>query len=80
MKVALQASPWNRRDLYEEAGFDITEGACTTEDEFIDLLRDVDGANIGVLPLTTRRVLESCERLKVVSRLGVGVDSIDLDA
>lgn len=80
MKVALQASPWNRRDLYEEAGFDVVEGACSTEDELIELLSDVDGANIGVLPRTTRRVLESCERLKVVSRLGVGVDSIDLEA
>ncbi len=80
MKVALQASPWNRRDLFETAGFDTVEGACRSEDDLIDLLRDADGAQVGIMPLTTRRVLEACPQLKVVSRMGVGVDSIDLDA
>ena len=32
------------------------------------------------MPLTSRRVLENCPKLKVVSRFGVGVDSIDLEA
>ncbi|MDA3039781.1 MAG: C-terminal binding protein [Actinomycetota bacterium] len=80
MKVALQASPWNRRDLFEAAGFETIEGPCRTEDDLIDLLREADGAQVGVIPLTSRRVLEACPQLKVVSRMGVGVDSIDLDA
>lgn len=80
MKVALQASPWNRVDLFEAAGFEVVQEPVKTEDELIDLLRDADGAEIGVMPLTNRRVLESCPKLKVVSRMGVGVDSIDLDA
>ena len=80
MKVALQASPWNRADLFEDAGFEVVSGTCRSEDELIELLRDVDGAQVGTQPLTSRRVLESCPRLKVVSRMGVGVDSIDLDA
>ncbi|MEM7273997.1 MAG: C-terminal binding protein [Actinomycetota bacterium] len=80
MTIALQASPWNRRDLFEAAGFDVIEGPCRTEEELIDLLRDADGAEVGVLPLTSRRVLEACPKLKVVSRMGVGVDSIDLEA
>ncbi|MGY9074655.1 MAG: C-terminal binding protein [Acidimicrobiales bacterium] len=79
MKVALQANPWTRRDLFEAAGHEIVEGAPTTEDEFIDLMRDADGAQVGIMPLTTRRVLEACPKLKVVSRMGVGVDSIDLE-
>ena len=80
MKVALQASPWNRRDLFETAGFETVEGTCGSEDDLIDLLRDADGAQVGIMPLTTRRVLEACPQLKVVSRMGVGVDSIDLSA
>lgn len=80
MKVAVQASPWSRVDLLEAAGFDVVEEPIATEDEFIDLLRDADGATIGTQPLTNRRVLEACPNLKVVSRMGVGVDSIDLAA
>ena len=80
MKVALQASPYNRLDLYEAAGFEVVQGICRTEDELIELLKDADGAQVGILPLTSKRVLEQCPKLKVVSRMGVGVDSIDLDA
>ncbi|MBH79133.1 MAG: hydroxyacid dehydrogenase [Gammaproteobacteria bacterium] len=80
MKIALPRSSMNRVDLYEEAGFDVTEGSGRTEEEMIALLRDADGAHVNTLPLTTRRVLEACPRLKVISRFGVGVDSIDLDA
>ena len=80
MRIALQASPWNRADLLEAAGFDVVEKPVRTEDELADLLADADGALIGVVPLTTRAVLEAAPRLKVVSRMGVGVDSIDLDA
>ncbi|MGH1492615.1 MAG: C-terminal binding protein [Acidimicrobiales bacterium] len=80
MKIALQASPWNRVDLFEAAGFEVIEEAVSTEDEFIDLLKQADGAEVSVIPRTSRRVLEACPNLKVVSRMGVGVDSIDLDA
>ena len=48
-------------------------------DKYIDALKDADGALIATWPLTDRHVLESCPKLKVVSRMGVGVDSIDLD-
>lgn len=80
MKVAMQRNPFNRRDLIEEQGFEVVEGVCRSEDDLADLLSDADGALIGVMPLTSRSVLERCPKLKVVSRLGVGVDSIDLDA
>ncbi len=80
MKIALQASPYNRTDLFEAAGFEVVEGSCRTEDDLSELLKDADGAQVGTMPLTSRQVLENCPRLKVVSRMGVGVDSIDLDA
>jgi len=80
IKVALQYSPHNRADLFEKAGFQVAEGVCKTESDMIELFKDADGAQVSTIPLTSNRVLEECQRLKVVSRMGVGVDSIDLDA
>ena len=80
MKVAMQKSPFNRGDLFEEQGFEVVQGVCRSEDDLADLMSDADGALVGVMPLTSRSVLERCPELKVISRLGVGVDSIDLDA
>lgn len=80
LKIALQASPFNRADLFEDAGFEVVEGRLRTEADMIELLKDADGAQVGVMPLTSRAVMEACPKLKIVSRLGVGVDSIDLDA
>ena len=81
MKVALQGRAQGRQGaLYEAAGMTVVEGTCRSEDDLIDLLRDADGAQVGIMPLTSRRVLEACPKLKVVSRFGVGVDSIDIEA
>ena len=80
MKIALQSSPFNRADLFEAAGFDVVEGRCRTETDLAALLQDTDGAQVTTMPLTSRAVMEACPKLKVVSRMGVGVDSIDLDA
>ncbi|MCH2354462.1 MAG: hypothetical protein MK295_08535, partial [Pseudomonadales bacterium] len=80
MKIALPHSPYNRIDLFEAAGFEVVEGSTRSTEEMIDLLGDADGAQVGTLPLTSREVLEACPKLKVVSRMGVGVDSIDLEA
>ena len=80
MKVALPPSPYNRVDLFEAAGLEVIEAPVRSTNDLIDLLKDADGAQVGTLPLTSREVLEACPKLKVLSRMGVGVDSIDLDA
>lgn len=49
------------------------------EDELIELLKGVDGIIAGSHPFT-RRVLYSADKLKIISRTGVGVDTIDLKA
>ena len=67
--------------MFDGGDFEVVQeqvGARTAKADYIDLLSDADGAMIGVLPLTDAEVLEACPRLKVVSRAGVGVDSIDL--
>ena len=50
-----------------------------SEDEMIALLEGIDAAIVSIDPFT-RRVLESAKTLKVVSRVGVGYDSVDVDA
>jgi len=71
--------PW---DVLTEAGCDVKKADMKgeiSEERLIDLLRDIDGAVVGVVPMT-RHVLEASPRLKVVSMHGVGVDHIDLQA
>ena len=50
-----------------------------TEEGMVELLQGIDGAIIGVVPMT-KYVLEHSPSLKVVSMHGVGVDHIDLTA
>jgi len=81
MRVALQGRAQGRqKELYEAAGIEFWEGGCRDEDGLIELIGDADGAQVGIWPLTSRRVLQACPNLKAVSRFGVGVDSIDLEA
>lgn len=51
-----------------------------TEDEIIELLKDgAVGLIAGIEPLTAR-VLQAAPKLKVISRCGAGLDSVDLTA
>jgi D-3-phosphoglycerate dehydrogenase len=71
--------PWQ---VLAEAGCEVVkadmQGEMTAE-RMINLLQEIDGAVVGVVPMTAQ-VLENAPRLKVVSMHGVGVDHIDLDA
>jgi len=71
--------PW---EVLAEAGCETVRSDMSqkmTEERLIELLSGVDGAIVGVVPLTAR-VLENAPQLKVVSAHGVGVDYIDLQA
>ena len=69
--------------LLGQAGYEIVtnpHGRKLTEDEAAALLGDdVAGMIAGTEPLT-RRVLSGARGLKVVSRCGIGLDSVDLAA
>ncbi len=83
MKVAVTTRAEPSKATYEalrNAGLEVVWKACATEDEMIALTRDADGLMATNIPATTRKVLAACPKLKVVSRNGVGVDSVDLDA
>jgi D-3-phosphoglycerate dehydrogenase len=71
--------PWN---VLAEAGVEVVKADMqgeVTEERMIELLQGIDGAVVGVVPMTAR-VMEKTPRLKVVSMHGVGVDHIDLEA
>ena len=53
-------------------------GRPLTEEELIPLLKDCDGYLAG-LDQINEKVLEQCNRLKVISRYGAGVDRVDME-
>ena len=68
--------------ILEDNGFDLIKnpfGRKLTEDEVIDIAQDCVGIVAGVEPLTAR-VMDALPNLKCISRVGVGMDSVDLDA
>jgi len=74
-------SPLN---LLKQAGYETIinpYGRKLTEDEVLDLLLEVKpvGMIAGVEPITAR-ILQQAEGLKVISRCGVGLDNVDLNA
>lgn len=71
--------PW---EVLSEAGLEVVRAdmkVAGTEDGLIELLKGIDGAIIGVVPMTAR-VLQSASQLKVISMHGVGYDHVDAAA
>ena len=60
-----------------DVDFEIVDGR--SEAELADKIRDADAATMRTVPLTAA-VIDRAERLKVVSRHGVGYDNIDVAA
>ena len=50
-----------------------------TEDQLLELIAPFDALIFGLEPLT-ERVFEKAKNLKVVSKHGVGVDNVDIEA
>ena len=69
--------------VLEAAGYEIIlnpHRRRLTEDEAAELLTpDITGMIAGVEPLT-RKVIEGAQGLKVISRCGTGLDSVDMEA
>lgn len=68
-------------DVFKESGLDIDfiKAQCKTEEEVIELAKEVDAILNQYAPVS-RRVIGSLENTKIISRYGVGVNTIDLDA
>ncbi|MFD6441198.1 C-terminal binding protein [Peribacillus sp. NPDC060186] len=68
-------------EVFQESGmdFDFIKAQCKTEEEVMELAKDADAILNQYAPVS-RRVIESLENTKIISRYGVGVNTIDLDA
>jgi len=68
-------------DLLTENGYDYINnpfGRKLTEDEVIELAKDCVGIVAGVETLSAK-VMDALPQLKVISRVGVGMDNVDLE-
>jgi D-3-phosphoglycerate dehydrogenase len=62
-----------------DAGVELRLEQCRTEDDVVARCADADGLLVQYAPITDR-VLDALPRLRVVSRYGVGVDTVDVEA
>lgn len=87
MKVAVTTSTFAKFSdeplrLLKERGLDCVRNSlrrALSENETIALLKGCVGVVAGTEPLTAR-LMDSLPELRVISRCGVGMDSVDLDA
>lgn len=79
--TSYQDTPGPHHDLLKDEGYEITTArGPLAEREILDLVGDFDGIICGD-DAYTRPVLEKClPKLKVLSKYGIGLDKVDLDA
>lgn len=85
MKVLIAAHPFGTTgrkslDVLEETGWEIVFNPLERRlkiDEAMDLLRDIDGVIAGTENYDSG-ILSVANRLKVISRVGIGLDNVDL--
>jgi D-3-phosphoglycerate dehydrogenase / 2-oxoglutarate reductase len=69
----------HERDMLQELDVELVTAQCRSERDVIDAARDADGIINQYAPIS-RDVIESLERCRVISRYGIGVDTVDLAA
>ena len=86
MKIAVITPLFSRsRELMNELAFHFPEvkhnadNTLKTKEDMIAFLHDVDGAIVG-REVIDDEILSACPRLKILSRYGVGLDNLDLEA
>ena len=86
-KILISTSTFGKYDktllgVFKEKEFEIAlnpYGRELKESEIKELLNNVDGLIAGTEPLT-RDVIYGAKNLKIISRCGIGIDNIDLEA
>lgn len=86
-KILVTTAPFSSQsqvplELLRRSGFDYEinpMGRKLTEAELAEMVADCDAIVAGTEPIS-RRVMDAAPRLRLVSRVGVGLDSVDLVA
>jgi D-3-phosphoglycerate dehydrogenase len=85
LKWKVVVTDWEYQDLrYEkkvldEVGIELIPAQCKTEEEVIHACWDADGIINQYAPISAR-VIQSLKNCQVITRYGVGVNTIDIDA
>ena len=87
MKIAISTSSFASIDttpleLLEANGLQVVSnpfGRKMNEEEIIKHLQGVDGLLAGLEPLNAN-VFKKCPQLKAITRVGIGMENVDLDA
>lgn len=69
-------------DMLREKGYEVmlnSQGRPLKQEELLELAADADGLLVGIDEVS-RQVIEGAPNLKAISKYGVGVDNIDLQA
>lgn len=79
---SFRRTPGRQWERLSRAGLEVLESPFDRplcEEELLDLVKDMDAMIVG-LDEVTRRVIEEARSLRIISKYGVGVDNIDLEA
>ncbi len=67
-------------EMLRKIGAEYVHKACWSDDELIETAHDADGVISSPVERYPRRVIEKLTRCRVISNMGVGYDTIDVDA
>ena len=67
------------KKILQECGADLTVENCSTEYDLVRACEEADGLLLDQAPMTAR-VIRSLDKVRVISRYGVGYDNVDVEA
>ena len=66
--------------ILKNSGFEVIVNTGLSEDQLVEIIKDIDALVIRSGTQVTARVIEAADKLKIIGRAGVGVDNVDTEA
>jgi D-3-phosphoglycerate dehydrogenase len=80
LSEGLFADPAVERDFLAERSVELDVAALRTPEEILDATAGADGIILGTTPMQAPHIAALGERVRIIGRPGVGLDSLDLEA